>query len=43
MMNDIKALVDMSSSSSPHLITFLGAFHIPDSGQVRMLRGDVGG
>lgn len=37
MMNDIKALVDSASTNNPHLISFYGAFHIPDSGQIAIV------
>ena len=38
MMNDVKALCD--ARAVPNLVSFCGAYHVPDGGQVR---GQVGG
>ena len=40
MMNDVKALCD--SPNVPGLINFYGAYHVPDSGQVRLRSLTVG-
>ena len=33
MMNDVKALCD--ARAVPNLVSFCGAYHVPDGGQVR--------